>query len=197
MLKLLIENFRNLKNKPDYRLIYIGYLILFVLAALYFNRNGDFTKDLQSTTSYIANVSELLGLAIALTEIFALHSLTKRLKKSLNSLQSYSDISNISVFLSQTKDDILSNKYGRALLRLENIKNVYHENIPLTELSITTSIHRRNYDQLNSIINKLQFAEVNFSRRISASDMEECVTFLTSFNETLTSLKLTFKNDII
>jgi hypothetical protein len=180
-----------------HRYLYFAYLIIFVIAALYLNSVYNFTTGKQNTLSYIANLSELLGLSIALTEIFVLNNVTQRIRTSIQSLQSYSDISNVSIFLSQTKDDLVSKKFGKAVLRLEQIRDVYQENLPTDELSNLTSSHRTNFDSLNSIITALSLADETFPRNISQTDLESYVKFLTSFNETLTSLKLTFKTSII
>ncbi|MDI9342728.1 MAG: hypothetical protein QM534_19300 [Sediminibacterium sp.] len=180
----------------DYRLIYIGYFIVTVTVTLFLSYTYKLSDQPKDTISLIANASELFGLSVALTEIFILSRLTDRIRKSIESLQSYSDISNISIFLSQTKDDLIRNKYGKAILRLEKVRDVYQENLPPIELSNTTSIHRKNYDTLNSMISTLTMAEQG-SSSISKKDLNEFVTFLTSFNEIITSLKLTFKNSIL
>jgi hypothetical protein len=122
---------------------------------------------------------------------------TKKIKEGIANLQAYSDISNVSIFLSQTKDDLISKKFGKAILRLERIRDVYQENLPVIELETSTSIHRANFDKINSIITALTFADETFPRNLRQSDLQEFVTFLTSFNETLTTLKLTFKNSIV
>lgn len=183
-------------TKPDYRYIYIVYLIVAVLIALWLNSKYNLSDNPQNTGSLIANTSELLGLAIALTEIFVLARVTNRIRQSILNLQSYSDISNVSIFLSQTKDDLVGRKYGKAILRLEKVRDVYQENLPLNELANTTSIHRINYDRLNSMISTLTMAENSFSS-IPNTDLTDFVGFLTTFNETITSLKLTFKNSIL
>lgn len=183
-------------NKIDYRFIYIGYLIVIVIVTLLLNRIYKLSEGPKDTFSLIANASELLGLSVALTEIFILTRLTDKIRRSIESLQSYSDISNISIFLSQTKDDIIGSKYGKAILRLEKVRDVYQENLPPTELSDTTSNHRKNFDTLNSMISTLTLIEQG-SSSISKKSLTEFVTFLTSFNETITSLKITFKNSIL
>lgn len=184
-------------TKQDYRYIYIVYFIVFGLVALWLNSKYNFTDTEQNTFSYIANVSELLGLAIALTEIFILTNVTKTIKDSIENLQSYSDISNVSIFLSQTKDDLISKKYGKAILRLEKVRDVYQENLPTDELTNPSSIHRINYDTLNSIITTLTIADNSFPGNLTNAELQEFVKFITTFNETLTSLKLTFKNSIL
>lgn len=191
------QNFIKLLIMNTHRFFYIAYLIIFIIAALYLNETYNFTTDKQNTLSFIANLSELLGLSILLTEIFVLNNVAQRIRSSIRNLQSYSDISSISIFLSQTKDDLISKKFGKALLRLEQIRNVYQENLPASELSNIQSLHRTNFDNLNSIINALSLADQNLPRNISQTDLETYVKFLTSFNETLTSLKLTFKTSII
>ncbi|ATL48792.1 hypothetical protein COR50_17380 [Chitinophaga caeni] len=183
-------------TKSDYRYIYIGYLIVVILTALWLNNKYKLSDTPQNTASLIANTSELLGLAIALTEIFILSRVTDRIKRSIENLQSYSDISNVSIFLSQTKDDLIGRKYGKAILRLEKVRDVYQESLPASELENTTSVHRINFDKLNSIISTLTMAENSFGN-LPTTDLQEFVTFLTSFNETLTSLKMTFKNSIL
>lgn len=183
-------------TKPDYRYIYIVYFIVAVLTALWLSSKYNLSDNPQNTASLIANTSELLGLAIALTEIFVLTRMTDRIRKSIENLQSYSDISNVSIFLSQTKDDLIGRKYGKAILRLEKVRDVYQENLPNTELANVTSAHRANYDKLNSIITTLNIAENSFST-IQNSELTDFVAFLTTFNETIISLKLTFKNSIL
>ena len=184
-------------TKRDYRYIYIVYLIVFGLIALWLNSLYNFTDKAQNTVSYIADIAGLLGLAIALTEIFVLTNVTKTIKNSIENLQSYSDISNVSIFLSQTKDDLISKKYGKAILRLEKIRDVYQENLPTNELSNPKSEHRINYDTLNSIISTLTIADNSFPGNLTTIKLQEFVHFITAFNETLTSLKLTFKNSIL
>lgn len=183
-------------KKPDYRYIYIVYIIVAVLVALWLNSEYKLAEDPQNTASLIANTAELLGLAIALTEIFVLIRVTDRIRKSIENLQSYSDISSVSIFLSQTKDDLVSKKYGKAILRLEKVRDVYQENLPTKELENTTSTHRVNYDRLNSMISTLTMAENSFTT-IPNNDLTDFVNFLTSFNETIVSLKLTFKSSIL
>lgn len=183
-------------TKPDYRYIYIVYLIVAVLTALWLSSKYDLSDTPQNTASLIANTSELLGLAIALTEIFVLTRVTDRIRRSIENLQSYSDISSVSIFLSQTKDDLIGKKYGKAILRLEKVRDVYQENLPVSELANTSETHRANYDKLNSIISTLNMAENSFST-IQNTDLTDFVGFLTSFNETIISLKLTFKNSIL
>ena len=182
-------------KKLDYRFIYIVYMIIAFLIAMWLNNTYNLSDNPQNTTSLIANTSELLGLAIVLTEIFVLTGVTKRIKKSIENLQSYSDITIISIYLSQTKDDLIGGKYGKAILRLEKVREVYQENLPETELANTTSIHRINYDKLNSIISTLTM--VDNRSCISNTDLKNFVGFLTSFNESIISLKLTFKNSIL
>jgi len=183
-------------TKPDYRYIYIVYLVVAVLTALWLSSKYNLSDTPQNTASLIANTSELLGLAIALTEIFVLTRVTDRIRRSIENLQSYSDISSVSIFLSQTKDDLIGKKYGKAILRLEKVRDVYQENLPVSELANTSSTHRANYDKLNSIISTLNMAENSFST-IQNTDLRDFVGFLTSFNETIISLKLTFKNSIL
>lgn len=183
-------------TKPDYRYIYIVYAIIAVLTALWLNSKYNLSDNNQNTASLIANTSELLGLAIALTEIFVLTRVTDRIRKSIENLQSYSDISSVSIFLSQTKDDLIGKKYGKAILRLEKVRDVYQENLPTNELANTSSVHRINYDRLNSMISTLTMLENSFST-IPNNDLNDFVSFLTSFNETIISLKLTFKSSII
>ncbi len=183
-------------TKPDYRYIYIIYIIIAVLMALWLSSEYNLSDTNQNTASLIANTSELLGLAIALTEIFVLSRVTDRLKKSIKNLQAYSDISNISIFLSQTKDDLVNKKYGKAILRLEKVRDVYQENLPSKELENITSIHRANYDRLNSMITTLTMLENSFGA-IPNHDLTDFVNFLTSFNEIIISLKITFKSTII
>jgi hypothetical protein len=180
----------------DYRWLYLTYLAIFVSAALMLDSKYCLSDNAQNTASLIANTSELYGLSIALTEIFVLTKLTERIRKSIVSLQSYSDVSSVSIFLSQIKDDLITKKYGKAILRLEKVRDVYQENLPSNELGIASSIHRANYDKLNSIISTLTIAEDSISG-IPNTDLQEFVKFITSFNETLISLKLTFKNEII
>lgn len=174
-------------TKPDYRYIYIVYLIIAVLSALWLSSKYNLADNPQNTASLIANTSELLGLAIALTEIFVLTRVTERIRRSIENLQSYSDISSVSIFLSQTKDDLIGKKYGKAILRLEKVRDVYQENLPASELANTTSSHRLNYDKLNSIISTLNMAENSFST-IQKTDLTDFVGFLTSFNETIISV---------
>lgn len=183
-------------TKPDYRYIYIVYAIIAILTALWLNSKYNLSDTPQNTASLIANTSELLGLAIALTEIFVLTRVTDRIRRSIENLQSYSDISSVSIFLSQTKDDLIGQKYGKAILRLEKVRDVYQENLPTEELENISSVHRVNYDKLNSIISTLTMAEHSFST-IPSNELTDSVRFLTSFNETIISLKLTFKHSII
>jgi len=183
-------------KRPDYRWIYIIYLGAAILIAKYLDSIYNFTDNPQDSASLIANTSELLGLAIALTEIFVLANLTNRIRRSVENLQSYSDISNVSIFLSQTKDDLIGRKYGKAILRLENVKHIYQENLPANELANTTSLHRANFDSLNSMITKLTLAENSFTS-IPNPELTEYVSFLTSFNETIIALKITFKSSIL
>jgi hypothetical protein len=182
--------------KPDYRSIYLVYFGVAVLAAILLAKAFKLANNPQDTVSLVANTAELLGLAIALTEIFVLTKVTDRIRKSIENLQSYSDISSVSIFLSQTKDDLVSEKYGKAILRLEKVRDVYQENLPNNELENTTSVHRANYDRLNSMISNLTMAENSF-RAISNGELNDFVNFLTSFNETIISLKLTFKSSIL
>lgn len=184
------------KTKVDYRFIYIIYILIAVFSTLWLNQKYELSNDAQSTASLIANASELLGLGIALTEIFVLTRLTDRIKKQIDNLNSYSDISNISIFLSQTKDDLIGKKYGKAILRLEKVRDVYQENLPQSELENIHSTHRANYDQLNSIISTLTIAEDRFTT-IHSDELKNFVVFLTSFNETIVSLKITFKNSVL
>jgi len=183
-------------TKPDYRYIYIVYAIVAILTALWLNSKYKLIEDDKDVVSLIANTSELLGLSIALTEIFVLSRVTERIRKSLENLQSYSDISNVSIFLTQTKDDIVARKYGTAILRLEKVRDIYQENIPATELENTSSIHRVSYDKINSIITSLTMAET-WSKTITQNELTDFVKFLTTFNETIISLKVTFKNSIL
>ena len=183
-------------TKPDYRYIYIVYAIVAILTALWLNSKYQLIEDDKDVVSLIANTSELLGLSIALTEIFVLSRVTEKIRKSLENLQSYSDVSNVSIFLTQTKDDIVAKKYGTAILRLEKVRDIYQENIPATELENTSSIHRVSYDKINSIITSLTMAETR-SKNITQNELTDFVKFLTTFNETIISLKVTFKNSIL
>lgn len=183
-------------TKPDYRYIYIVYTIVAILTALWLNSKYQLIEDDKDVVSLIANTSELLGLSIALTEIFVLSRVTEKIRKSLENLQSYSDVSNVSIFLTQTKDDIVAKKYGTAILRLEKVRDIYQENIPATELENTSSIHRVSYDKINSIITSLTMAETR-SKNITQNELTDFVKFLTTFNETIISLKVTFKNSIL
>lgn len=181
----------------DYRKIYILYFAIAIFLGYIFDLKYNFTNSSKDTASYIATISELLGLSIALTEIFVLKSISEQIKNSIRSLQSYTDISNISIFLSQTKDDLISGKYGKAILRLERIRNVYQENVTAEEISNIGSIHRRNLDKLNSIITLLTITEQKTDKKIKQEKLKEHVSFLTSFNETLVNLKITYKNQIL
>lgn len=168
---------------------------MFMLVAISLDVVYNLTDNSQDTISYIANVSELLGLTIALTEILVLRKLTDKIKTSIANFYSYSDISDVSIFLSQTKDDLIYEKYGKAMIRLEKVRDVYHENLPDNELSNIKSPHRMNYDRLNSMISKLTMADSG--GKIPRSELFDFVAFLTTFHETLLSLKLTFKKSIL
>lgn len=183
--------------KTDYRKLYIIYFIIAIGLGYLLDHIYNFTDTTQNTASYIATISELLGLSIALTEIFVLKTVSDQIKTSIGSLQSYTDISNISIFLSQTKDDLISKKYGKAILRLERIRNVYQENIPFEDLSDITSVHRRNLDKLNSIITSLTITEQKTDKKIKEDKLKQHVSFLTNFNEVLINLKITYKNQIL
>jgi hypothetical protein len=199
-IRKLRHAFRKLLNiqllMKDYRLIYIIYLIIAILSALSFNAIYNLSDTPQNAASLIANTSELLGLAIALTEIFVLTGVTDRVRKSIDGLRSYSDISSVSIFLSQTIDDLTASKYGKAILRLEKIRDVYQENLSEGELLKITSIHRENYDKLNSMILKLSMVDSSFTT-LSKSDLKKNINFLISFNEIIISLKITFKKSIL
>lgn len=180
----------------DYRWIYAVYLIGFILVAIILSNKYCLSNNAQNTASLVANTSELYGLSVALTEIFLLSNIANKIKKTIASLQSYSDISSVSIFLSQTKDDLLLKKYSRAVVRLEGIRDVYQENLPEGELDIPSSSHRKNLDMLNSIITALTMAESS-GTIIPHVELQQFVKFITIFNETLTSLKLTFKKSIV
>ena len=179
--------------KKDYRYIYIVYLAIAIILGFALDKKYDFTNTSQNTASYIATISELLGLSVALTEIFILKKISEEIKNSFSSFQSFSDISTMSIFLSQTKDDLLSGKYSTAVLRLESIKNVYQENLTNDQISDMNSDHRKNLDKLNSIITSLNLSDYSINK-IKQNKLRENISFLTTFNETLISLKITYKN---
>ncbi|MBY8964028.1 hypothetical protein KJK34_14825 [Flavobacterium sp. D11R37] len=180
----------------DHRYFYIIYLIVAAMIGFYIDEKYNFSQDPQDTISLIANLSEFLGLAIALTEIFILTKLTSKIKKNLESFRSYTDVSIIPASLSQIKDDLISEKYGKATLRLEKIRDIYQESLPSNELENTSSSHRINFDKLNSIISTLLMME-SLSLKLKEHDLEDYVKFLTTFNKSIISLKLTFKDSIL
>lgn len=182
--------------KFSHRHLYILYTITFVFAAYVLNKIYNLSNDANNTFSLIANTSELLGLAITFTEIFVLASETEKMQHSLDSLHSYSSVSNLVNILSQTKEDLINQKYSRAVLRLEQIRDTYRENLSDDQLTNVASSHRKNFDKLNSMITALNLIDLKKSK-ISRADLTNFLKFLTDFNETILVLKITFKKSIL
>jgi hypothetical protein len=178
-------------------LTYTGYLIFFIVIGLWLDSKYNLADTPQNKAQYVATISELFGVSIALTEIFIIKAIATFVRASVNSLQSYSDISTVSIFLSQIKDDLIAKKFGKAILRLEKVRDVYQENLSSDELQMQASAHRTNYDKINSIISTLTIVDDTYTRNLSEPDLQDFVKFLTTFNETLISLKLTFKQSIL
>ena len=178
----------------DDRWLYLIYLILLIITAYIINKSFNLMNDAVNSASYIATISEIYGITIALTEIFILRNTTDKIKRKFNSLEAYSDITEMTKFLSQVIEDITNNRYTFAKEKLKKITEFYHENLKVDVLSDINSVHRKNYDQLNNIIFHLHVIGI---RKLRNNKIMEFVKFLTNFNETLLSMKIELKNTII
>lgn len=183
--------------KKDHRYIYILHIIIIVGGGLLLNQVYNFTDNAQNTAAFVATVSELLGLSIALTELFFVSQLTQKIVGSIDNLHKFSELTLSSSSISQIREDLVSAKYGKAVLRLEKVRDSYHQSIDQSELLTTTSIHRTNYDKINSIISKLSMFDDGQNKSLPRSDVQDAIAFLTSFSETITSLKLKHKQSIL
>jgi|GEM_PF-4596853 len=178
----------------EYRLLHIFYIVLAIIVGYLLDLKYDFTSDAQNTASYIATISELTGLTIALTEIFAVKNLVKEIKTNFKNLQSFSEITSLSNNVVQIKFDLLNMKYVHASLKLEELRKIYRQN--LTDAQVSDPFHRKNLERLSSIITKVHISTYS-SSTLKKGDVFKYIEFLTAFDDSLISLKNNFKDKII
>lgn len=177
-----------MKKRTLYILLILGFIIIGLI--YHYKVVPDSPED--QALSLGANLAELLGLSFVIIEVFYLSAETERLKKSIENLNSFSDISEAINFTALVKDDIMSSNMSGAKLRIELLKENYLDNIDNSKLEDVNSEYRKNLDFIDSLINNL-----HYKATLNNTQKQEYIKFLTGFTNHLIGLKKTFKKEIL
>jgi hypothetical protein len=185
------------KIMKKYRYWYLAYIILGFIAYFYLcKRLSIEDTDESGKISLIASISELLGLSIALREIFVVNNLYTEIKNKFQNLFTYRESIDSINLISSVLQDISNNKYSIAIYKLETIRDSYQALFSLEIIEDTFSEERKNIDKLNNIITKITLKESQ-SSKLKKELEKNYIDFLLKLNINFNSINNNLKEELI
>lgn len=185
------------KIMKNYRYWYFAYILIAII--IYFCLNEKLLiidTDISGKISLIASISELLGLSIALTEIFVINNLYTEIKNKFKSLLTYKDSIDSINLISSVLQDISNNKYSIAIYKLETIRDSYQALFPVETIENIFSDERKNIDKLNNIITKITLKESQ-SIKLKKELEKNYIDFLLKLNINFNNINNNLREELI
>ncbi|KGO85208.1 hypothetical protein [Flavobacterium suncheonense] len=181
----------------NYRYWYIAYIVFAIIIYFCLSKKLSIADtDVSGKISLIASISELLGLSIALTEIFVINNLYTEIKNKFQNLFTFRESIDSINLISSVLQDISNNKYSIAIYKLETIRDSYQGLFPVEIIEDTLSEERRNIDKLNNIITKITLKESQ-SGKLKKELEKNYIDFLLKLNINFNNISNNLKEELL
>jgi hypothetical protein len=174
--------------------VYIGVAIIIYFYLVNVLPSND--TDESGKISLIASISELLGLSIALTEIFVVNNLYEELKSKFKNLFTYKDNVNSINLISSILQDISNNKYSIAIYKLQIVRDSYQALFSREITENVLSVERKNIDKINNIITKITLKESQ-STKLKKDEEKNYINFLLKLNINFNTINNNLKDELL